>query len=286
MSRTLHHIVTVRLVGRFVSIRLVATLIIIISCHVSGLAQSTAPSLPSVSSGASDRNPLEQALQIAEQELNEARATNDPNQIGKLLHKIGIIHQKLKNSEESLKYLLWAVLTFERASAQSNVLAVKCDLGDYYFNSQSYQKAIQYYQDYLKGKKRLNEDIPDRISILKKVAQSHFTLEEYEEAEAVYLQLSKLHEGKRDMKATASSYQALADVNKQMDNIPRAIQYLEKVEKISRQTRDTPRLLQTLNNLGFLQKRNKNLKMAISYFQQALAIPLDDQNPDLRVSML
>ncbi len=285
MGRTLHYIAAVRLVGRFIPI-IIVTLIIIICCYVGGLAQSTSPPLSSISSAAPDRNPLEKALQIAEKELNEARATNDPNQVGKLLYKIGIIHQKLKNSEESLKYLLWAVITFEKASAQNNVLAVKRDLGDYYFGSQSYQKAIQYYQDYLKGKKRLDEDIPDRISILKKIAQSLFTLEEYEEAETVYLQLAKLHEGRRDMKAIASSYQALADIHKQMDDIPGAIQYLEKVEKISRQTRDTPRLLQTLNNLGFLQKRNKNLKLAISYFQQALAITLDDQNPDVRVSML
>ncbi|MEM9829269.1 MAG: tetratricopeptide repeat protein [Bacteroidota bacterium] len=254
--------------------------------HFSGVAQSTSPSIPKVSSRISDRSKLEQALRIAEQALDEAQATNNPNQIGKLLHKIGLIHRKLNNSEESLKYLLWAVITYEKASAPSDLLEVKHDLGDHYFSNQAYQKAIQYYQDYLKGKKRLDDDITDLIPVLQRVARSHFALEEYQEAEAVYLELAKLHEDKGDIKATAASYQALANINRQTGDITAAIQYLKKVEKISRQTRDTPLLLQTLNNLGFLQKRNKNLKMAINYFQQALAIPLDNQDQDVRVSML
>ncbi|MGB3586518.1 MAG: SpoIIE family protein phosphatase [Tunicatimonas sp.] len=260
---------------------------ILIGCQITGFAQNTfSPDLPTISH-TDDRDQLQKALQAAEQNLYEAQVNNATNQEGKLLHEIGLIHQKLKNDDEALKHLLWAMTTFEKASAQSEMLLVKYDLGEYYFNREAYQKSIEYYQAYLKGKKRLEEDVPDRLLILQKMARSHYELEEYDEAKIIYQQIAKLHKARGDMKSTAVAYEAIADINKQVNDIPNAIRYLEQVEKFSRQTKDTVKLLHTLNNLGFLQKRNKNLKAAIDYFQQALEIPISESgSQDMQVSML
>ncbi|WKN45587.1 SpoIIE family protein phosphatase [Tunicatimonas pelagia] len=260
---------------------------IILGGHLVGFTQNTALPALSTIKRITDRDQLQQALQTAERELGEARANNAIDQEGELLHTIGLLHQKLRNDEDALKYLLWAISTFEKASAQSKLLLVKCDLGEYYFSKKAYQKAAQYYQAYLKGKKRLEEDVPDQLTILQKIARSNFELEEYEEAKAVYQQLVKRHKARNDVKSVAVTYEAIADISKRVNDLPNAIQYLEQVEKISRQTKDTVKLLHTLNNLGFLQKRNKNLKAAINYFQQALAIPISEsRNQDMQVSML
>jgi len=270
-------------VGRVVAI----VLTILISCQFIGSAQNTfSPNLPTVNHTA-DRDQLQKALQAAEQNLYEARTNNATNQEGELLRKIGLIHQKLENDDEALKYLLWAIITFEKASAQNKILLIKHDLGKYYFSKKAYQKSIQYYQAYLKGKERLEEDVPDRLPILQKMARSHYELEEYDEAKSVYQQIAKRHKARSDIKSTAVAYEAIADINKQVNDIPNAIKYLEQVEKFSRQTKDTVKLLHTLNNLGFLHKRNKNLKAAIDYFQQALEIPISEsENQDMQVSML
>jgi serine phosphatase RsbU (regulator of sigma subunit)/tetratricopeptide (TPR) repeat protein len=230
---------------------------------------------------------LKKELEITESKLQEARSEKAVSEEAVLLYKIAIIYKQLRMSEESLKYLLWAIKAFEKAQEANNVLEVKRDLGNHYYDSRAYQKAVQYYLLYLKGKQRLNQEVSNLTDILHKIAQSYFILEEYEEAEDTYLQLVKLYKAQGDITATIAAYEALANINKQVNNIDGAIQYLEQVQKISQQQRDTLKLLQTLNNLGFLQKRNNNLKGAIVYFQKALELPENIiEDPDMRVSML
>ncbi|MGD1889434.1 MAG: SpoIIE family protein phosphatase [Cyclobacteriaceae bacterium] len=234
-----------------------------------------------------NQSQLKKELGVAEQKLQVARTKKSVSEEASLLYEIAIINKKLRRPEESLRHMLWAIMAFEKAQQPDNVLDVKRDIGNHYYDSRAYQKAIQYYQVYLTGKRRLNKEIPNVSGVLQKLAQSYFALEEYEEAEDTYLQLAKLYQSQRDISSTIAIYEALANINKQVNNISGAIQYLEQVQKISLQQRDTLKLLQTLNNLGFLQKRNNNLKAAIDYFQRALALPGDIiENPDMRVSML
>lgn len=230
---------------------------------------------------------LKQALQSSELGLEEARRNKLPIEEGQLLHQIGIINRKLRKDEESLKFLLWAVLAFERGKAPEQILKVKLDLGNHHNDSQAYQKAIEYYQEYLKGREKLGESVADATLILQKIAKGYFLLGEYEKAEENYQKLILLLKEKGELSSMIAGYEALADISKITGNTPEAIQYLEEVEQLYRQHGDTTRLIYTLNNLGFLQKRNKNLRQAIDYFQQALDFPEDyltDQHT--RISML
>lgn len=262
----------------------------------SSVAQGTSNGAPHLSSSDTiitqsfsslSRDQLESALDVLKQKLQQVRAEKKLDQEGEVLYQLGVLYNRLDNQEESLEHLLWAVVAFEKAQKTAKVLEVKRNLGDHYYESRAYQKAIQYYQSYIKGKARLNQEVSDIAAIYQRIAHSHFTLEDYEEAETTYLQLVEIYKAEKDLAATVSAYEALANINKQVNNVAGAIRYLEQVERISWQRADTLKIIQTLNNLGFLQKRHGNLKGAIEYFQRALELPNDYlENQDVRVSML
>nr|WKN39277.1 SpoIIE family protein phosphatase [Tunicatimonas sp. TK19036] len=212
---------------------------------------------------------LGKTLGILNAQLQKAREAKQVLKEGILLQKIASIYEDIGNSEEKLKHLLWAVMVFERAQAFNQLLEVKRTIADHYYQNFTYQKAIQYYQAYVKGKERLEEKDSKVMMILQKVARSYFLLGEYEQAESAYQDLITFHQEYDDVNSIIATYEALTEINKQLNNIPGAIQYLEAVEQIYRQQKDTLLLLQTLNNLGVLQKRNQNMRQATDYFQQA-----------------
>ncbi|MEQ9441168.1 MAG: SpoIIE family protein phosphatase [Cyclobacteriaceae bacterium] len=258
-----------------------AVLFFLINCQIS-IAQSIA-----TPAYALPQKELEHELEVANQKLAEARLHKLPVEEGQLLHRIGIIYQKLGESEASLKHLLWAILALERGQATGKIIAVKRDLGDHHYQNLAYQKSIQYYQAYLKGKERLGEKIPDEPVILQKMARSYFLLGEFEQSQTSYLQLVSMYEKQGERASALAAHKALVDIYKRLDNIPTALQHLEQVEQQYRQQKDTLNLLPTLNDMGFLHKRNQNLRLAMDYFQRALNLPEKYwADKGLRVSIL
>ena len=205
----------------------------------------------------------------AQQALDIAQKRNYVSGASESLNKLAVIHHKLGNYLESVKYNLWMIRLFERTGNQPGTVKKYENIGYLYLELEAYAKAIDYFLLFQKAREKLDGKSEFSLSVLEAITQCHLQLREYSEANRYSNLLLQRYKDTQDLTNLIRTYQTLAFIAKEKQAYEEAINYNKALLEIYAQQDNVVQITNTYNNIGFLYKRTNNLKTSLEYFNKA-----------------
>jgi signal transduction histidine kinase len=209
---------------------------------------------------------------IKSQNLEEGLA-NDERMAG-LLRKIGNSYYSLGNSVKAIDYYFKALRKSEQA--QSDELMAKCynNLGYAYREQGDNNQALVY----LKKAVLLNQEIKDRdlaalhCNILWNIGSTYQNLSDYENASEAYHEAFNLASKWRKKKFIGMSQNRIGRIQLLTDSLISAKESLTSAKTILKHLEANGELAISLINLGELNLKMHNYKLAADYLTQSIVI--------------
>lgn len=231
---------------------------------------------------------IHELLQTSEQELlqaNPEKAMSSAFEVLNLSHKynyipgkaeslglLGRANKKLNKHHEALRYYLWAIKTFEIVNKQAKIAKYYQEIGLLYLEMRAYKQSKEYFLLYKKASEKENINISNQIDFLHNMAFLSLQLQEYDEAVEYYSLVSEEYKKQKDTINLVKTYQTLSYISRTQDLYEDAIVYNTKLLEIYQKQQDIVSITDTYNNIGFLYKRTNNLKAALEYFNNGIAL--------------
>ena len=209
---------------------------------------------------------LETFRLIKESKINNARYVDIYNSYASSLIKLG-------KYEEALKILFEAL----KLKKYDNLSVIYTNIGICYFHLKQMSKAEYYYLLAIK-----NSNEADETNNITNLAILFLESGNYKKAQEIML---KINLKKLSVTDSASVFSALAEIEKQKENYPKAIEYFKIVEKIDLKTDQNSYLINDYLAIGNLYKESNYIRKAESYFKKSYQLlkKYKDENAKMEV---
>ncbi len=203
--------------------------------------------------------------------LEELAETQDYPKKSNIARKIAQSYQLYKRQELSAKYYLYAMDILEKQNIQSKELSdIYGEIGDLYLEWGAYTNAITYLRKSAELKTRTH-DLYGRLAGWQKSALANYNLQKYEDALYDYNKVAELQKIIKDQKKNLpNTYNKLSVLAELSQQTPKALAFSEEGLKIAKEQNNLEEQVHFLNNLGYLNRKQNNANIALSYFEQAI----------------
>jgi len=217
----------------------------------------------------------DEAKKLYRQLLEEA---NDPYNRGDILNSLGLLHKRMGNIEEAMKYYQKA-LPLANTSADSLLIGVVYgNIGGVYNARGNYSKALELKRTALSYYRGLNNKRFIAVS-LGNLGAAYRDRSLYDRALEYFNQSLEIRKELGDVNLLAKIYNSIAMVQRRLGNYDQALISYNKSLEYSRKA-STPNLTATiLNNIGLLYKTLGEYDKALDYYRQSLMLKEDIASP-------
>jgi serine phosphatase RsbU (regulator of sigma subunit)/tetratricopeptide (TPR) repeat protein len=183
---------------------------------------------------------------------------------------LGEAYAKKKEYNESLKAYLSALKAFEILKQDNRVINTYAAIGTLYQQQQAYTQAIKYFEQALKKSGDGNSKIDELL--LEDIAHSYIQLENYQQAIQYKTRLLNIYIEQKNTDNVIEAYKELSSLCELTRQYRQAQRYNTELASIYGKKNDLGGLSSTHNNLGFISKRNDDLKTAAEYFMKVVEL--------------
>ena len=183
---------------------------------------------------------------------------------------LGEAYAKKKDYNESLKAYLSALKAFEILKQDNRVVNTYAAIGILYQQQNAYAQAAKYFEQALKKSDDSNSKI--NVLLLEDITHSYIQLENYQQAIQYKTQLLNIYIEQKDTDKVIESYKELSSLCELTRQYRLAQLYNNELASIYGKRNDLAGLSSTHNNLGFISKRNDDLKTSAEYFMKVVEL--------------
>jgi class 3 adenylate cyclase len=244
----------------------------------SGFAQKTVDTatinrINEFAESAYQRNDLDSAIFYTDEAIKLSREISFKKGKADAFHIIAEIREKQNDLTMALRYYFGSVREYETANDSLQAARVKVRIGDVFFSSGMYEKALEYY---LSAEKYLllqnHEFDKDEVKLVESIAEVYYNLEEYDKSLKYYKRLEKIYSISGETVANIDVYHKIIKCNNNLKQFDNSLKYNLKILDYFRAKGDVEQEIVALNNTGFTYKHLNNYREALNYFKKARAL--------------
>ena len=196
----------------------------------------------------------------------------------KTLMLLGKLYTQTNKVSDALTYYLQAESLCQSFNLQKSLIEVYDELGLLYQKQLLYQKSIQYFrQAYdLRQKKNYQKGFTNNLALM---AHNYFTLADYKQANIFYTKLRGVYRKNRQKQEEIQIIEKLALIALITKNHNDGINHVLTLLKYYEKQKNTVKVSNAYNNLGFLYQRKEDNQTAISYFNLSAELTAKKQLP-------
>jgi serine phosphatase RsbU (regulator of sigma subunit)/tetratricopeptide (TPR) repeat protein len=183
---------------------------------------------------------------------------------------LGEAYAKKKDYNESLKAYLSALKAFEILKQDNRVISTYSSIGILYQQQNAYVQAVKYFEQALKKSDDSNSKI--NMFLLEDIVHSYIQLENYQQAIQYKTRLLNIYIEQKDADQMIEAYKELSSLCELTRQYRLAQRYNTELASIYGKKNDLGGLSSTHNNLGFISKRNDDLKTSAEYFTKVVEL--------------
>ncbi len=203
--------------------------------------------------------------------FNKAIAKSGKKGIANSYNNIGIVHDIQGNYEKAIMYYQKYLKICEELGDKKGMGSSFGNIGIVHQNQGNYEKAIMYYQKSLKIKEELR-DRKGMSTSYNNIGAIHQYQGNYPKALEYYQKSLKIREELGDRKGMSGSYNNIGSIHNVQGNYPRAWEYLQKSLKIDEELGDRMGMSTCYINIGNIHYYQGNYPKALEYYQKSLKI--------------
>jgi len=201
------------------------------------------------------------------------------------LSDIALIQSQLEQYLDSEKNYLVCLEYFKKQKDRLGQAAVYGVLGTLYFKKGDYQKSIEYYENahdiYIELKQ-----IKEQITCLKGIGNSYIKLNQFDDACDIFLDCSALCSDNNDIYNLLDCFGNLIHIHEIIEKWDVVFELYKKTLKIFKEIKDNKGIITSYFNLGILKKKDNNLEDAIRYFKKGTNVAIDSNYAELIIKGL
>lgn len=183
---------------------------------------------------------------------------------------LGEAYAKKKEYNESLKAYLSALKAFEILKQDNRIINTYTAIGILYQEQEVYTQAIKYFEQALKKSDDSNSKI--NVLLLEDIVHSYTQLENYQQAIQYKTKLLNIYSEQKDTDKVIEAYKELSSFCELTRQYRLAQRYNTELASIYGKRNDLAGLSSAHNNLGFISKRNDDLKTSAEYFAKVVEL--------------
>lgn len=208
----------------------------------------------------------QQALEHYQQALEIRQELGDRDQIAATLHNIGIVYYHLSQYPQALASLNKALKMRRQLGYNTAIGSTLNEIGVIYDRQGKYPKAIEFYEEALEMAKKEKDNV-NLTAILSNLGLVNSRLGRYEQAIDFY---RKVLQNNPPNKATILTY--IGAVYRYLEEFYNALKFYQQALEIYEENQDRLNIATTLDNIGVIYREQGKYSQALEYHQQALAI--------------
>ena len=201
------------------------------------------------------------------------------------LSDIALIQLQLEQYSDSEKNYLVCLEYFKKQKDRLGQSAVYGVLGTLYFKKGDYQKSIEFYENahdiYIELKQ-----IKEQITCLKGIGNSYIKLNQFDDACDIFLDCSALCSDNNDIYNLLDCFGNLIYIHEIIEKWDVVFELYKKTLKIFKEIKDNKGIITSYFNLGLLKKKDNNLEDAIKYFKKGTNVAIDSNYAELIIKGL
>lgn len=183
---------------------------------------------------------------------------------------LGEAYAKKKDYSESLKAYLSALKAFEILKQDNRMVNTYTSIGILYQEQEAYTQAVKYFEQALKKSDDNNKKINELL--LEDIAHSYIQLENYQQAIQYKTKLLNIYLEQKNTDKVIETYKELSSLCELTRQYRLAQRYNTELASIYGKRNDLGGLSSAHNNLGFISKRNDDLKTSAEYFTKVVEL--------------
>jgi len=204
------------------------------------------------------------------------RASENANQslslkIGKTLHNIGAVYNKLADYPQALEYYQQAIKFRRQINDKKGIGSSLNSIGAVYFLQGNYNQALDYLQQALE----IRQELGDLVRVGRtqnNIAAIYLNQAKYSQALEYYQQALQTFQELGNLQGEAAVINNIGLIYQELGQYEKSLEWYQKALAIHRQTNNQKGEGDTLNNIGLTYKLQKKYDQALTYYQQALTV--------------
>ncbi|MGD1714225.1 CHAT domain-containing protein [Dapis sp. BLCC M172] len=212
-----------------------------------------------------------QALEYYQQAVKFRRQINDKKGIGSSLNSIGAVYFYQGNYNQALDYLQQALEIRQELGDLVRVGRTQNNIAAIYKNQAKYSQALEYYQEALQTFKEL-KNLQGEAAVINNIGLIYQELGQYEKSLEWYQQALAIHRQNGNKKGEADTLNNIGLTYKLQKKYDQALTYYQKALTVRQQIDYKPGIGNSLNNIGLVYDQKSQHQTALEYLQQALTI--------------
>lgn len=245
-----------------------------------GLIRSQIISYENIARALSQKNAYEEALKHLGTALTLQEQIVDPIAESSTLTEMGNLNLQKGNVAEALRRYLMALKLRQQFGRDEEIAKSLTNIGLAYRRLGMYKSALKYFeqaQEIINSKEISNNDA---AYILQNLGHIYLDQKEYTKALTTYKSALTLKERGGDETGTAKILKNIAQTQLQMLQESKARTSLSQALKITIRNKDIKEQADILNEMGNVERKAKNLELAINYFGKAAELYQQSNNFD------
>ncbi len=212
-----------------------------------------------------------QALEYYQQAVKFRRQINDKEGIGSSFNSIGAVYFRQGNYNQALDYLQQALEIRQELGDLVRVGRTQNNIAAIYINQAKYSQALEYYQQALQTFKELG-NLEGEAAVINNIGLIYQELGQYEKSLEWYQQALAIHRQNGNQKGEGDTLNNIGLTYKLQKKYDQALAYYQQALTVRKQIDDKPGIGNSLNNIGLVYDQKSQYQTALEYLQQALII--------------
>ena len=212
------------------------------------------------------------ALEYAEEANNAAEMIAHTQNQNRALLMISAVHYDQGDFNKAIEILNKSLVIAQNAGNFLNVEAIYNELGRNYFSLGQMQRALDYHQMSLAGKRQYKDTRYNEAISLKNIGNTYANMGQSARALDYNRQAAEIFSSLGNKDATIRSLILAGDIYLSLSNYDKAKESFAEALKISEQSNFRRQSAEIYNYLGSVDKKLNSPESALNYFQKAVQI--------------
>jgi len=208
------------------------------------------------------------AIRYARKSLELANSLSDFSKMGKANKLLGKLYYLESDYARAYEYMVEAVNIFQNIGDTLNLVEVRINIGDLYYDLKKFEESRNYYLETLK----LTSD-PDFLAIINcNIGNTYLSEEKNEEAFKYYQKALEYKPLVKKQRSISDTYTGLAIYYENQGKYSEAMNYYQMGFEIEKSENDKVAMATSYLNIGDLFRKMGNFKQALEYVQEGLQL--------------
>ncbi len=203
--------------------------------------------------------------------LEIANKVNDPEAIAFSNFYLGEYYYNSNNYEKANEFYLQSLKLYKNLENSSKLLHLNHNLGLTNQYLNNYDKALIYYQEAVRISQLIGND-EESARTYQCIGTLYNDLEKYTLAQNYYEKALDIYRKTNNEEKIAAIYQNIGVLHYNWGDFVESLRYYEKSLHIYESVKDKQNIAISLSNIGLIYEEGKNFEMALDYYQRALFI--------------